>query len=78
MPTVARCFLLAAKIPVPPENGEEGEMHVVPVPFALTHALSTLRISLPEDLRPPENRKATMLTIQASHFSQMQSPGVWN
>jgi ATP-dependent RNA helicase DOB1 len=39
-------------------------MHVVPVPLGLTHGLSTLRITLPEDLRPPENRRATLLTVK--------------
>ena len=68
----------AARIPVPPEHGEEGEMYVVPVPLALTHALSTLRISLPEDLRPPENRKATMLTVQAKTPHLIQSSRSWS
>lgn len=40
-------------------------MHVVPLPLQLVTAISTLRINLPQDLRLPDHRQATLLTIQA-------------
>jgi hypothetical protein len=40
-------------------------MQVVPVPLSMLAAMATLRISIPTDLRPPEARKATLLTLRA-------------
>ncbi|KAG6428501.1 hypothetical protein SASPL_112753 [Salvia splendens] len=50
--------------PCPPCPGEEGEMHVVPVQLPLLSALSTLRISVPSDLRPKESRHTVLLAVQ--------------
>ena len=57
-------FGCAAGVPVPPEEGEEGEMHVVPIPLHFVKAISTLRINLPIDLRNQDHRKAAYLTIK--------------
>ncbi|KAI7838418.1 hypothetical protein COHA_007790 [Chlorella ohadii] len=40
------------------------EMQVVPVPLPLVSDISTLRVSIPADLRPPEARKAVLLTLR--------------
>ena len=40
-------------------------MQVVPVPLTMLAGVATLRISIPTDLRPPEARKATLLTLRA-------------
>ena len=45
-------------------------MQVVPVPLAMLAGIATLRISIPTDLRPPEARKATLLTLRARPPSQ--------
>ena len=39
-------------------------MHVLPVPLSLVTAISTLRINVPPDLRPPEMRKETLDTVR--------------
>ncbi len=39
-------------------------MHVLPVPLTLVTAISTLRITVPEDLRPAETRKETLDTVK--------------
>ncbi|KAL6773736.1 hypothetical protein ACKKBG_A22275 [Auxenochlorella protothecoides x Auxenochlorella symbiontica] len=46
-------------------DDERGSMEVIPVPLGLLHALSTLRISIPQDLRPPEARRAVLQTLKA-------------
>ncbi|GAB4854072.1 Helix-loop-helix protein 2 [Ancistrocladus abbreviatus] len=50
--------------PFPPRPGEKGEMHVVPVQLPLLSALSKLRISIPNDLRPVEARQSILLAVQ--------------
>ncbi|KAL3825540.1 hypothetical protein ACJIZ3_021569 [Penstemon smallii] len=46
--------------PCPPRPGEKGEMHVLP----LISTLSKLRITVPSDLRPMEDRKNILLAVQ--------------
>ncbi|KAL8542957.1 hypothetical protein ACS0TY_003728 [Phlomoides rotata] len=43
---------------------EKGEMHVVPVQLPLLSALSKLRISVPTDLRPKEEREKILLAVK--------------
>lgn len=50
--------------PCPPQPGEKGEMHVVPVQLPLISALSKLRISVPSDIRPLEARQSILLAVQ--------------
>lgn len=50
--------------PCPPHPGEKGEMHVVPVPLPLISSLSSLRIAITSDLRPPEARQTVLLAVQ--------------
>ncbi|KAL7137021.1 hypothetical protein ABFS83_10G066700 [Erythranthe nasuta] len=50
--------------PCPPSPGEKGEMHVVPVQLPLLSALSKLKISVPNDLRPIEARQSILLAVQ--------------
>ncbi|VAH93943.1 unnamed protein product [Triticum turgidum subsp. durum] len=50
--------------PCPPRPGEKGEMHVVPVPLPLVCGLSSIRISIPSDLRPPEARQNILFAVQ--------------
>ncbi|GJW54577.1 DExH-box ATP-dependent RNA helicase DExH10 [Tanacetum coccineum] len=58
--------------PCPPRPGQKGEMHVVPVQLPLISALSSLRISIPSDLRPMEARQSILLAVQEleKRFSQ--------
>ncbi|XP_068637617.1 DExH-box ATP-dependent RNA helicase DExH10 isoform X2 [Aristolochia californica] len=50
--------------PCPPRTGEMGEMHVVLVQLSLICAISSIRISIPSDLRPVEARQGVLLAIQ--------------
>ncbi|KAG2556192.1 hypothetical protein PVAP13_8NG067600 [Panicum virgatum] len=50
--------------PCPPRSGEKGEMHVVPVPLPLVSGLSSVRINIPPDLRPPEARQNILFAVQ--------------
>ncbi|KAF3774853.1 DExH-box ATP-dependent RNA helicase [Nymphaea thermarum] len=50
--------------PCPPRSGEKGEMHVVPVQLSLVCALSSIRLSIPSDLRPIEARQSVLLAVQ--------------
>ncbi|KAK1275665.1 hypothetical protein QJS04_geneDACA004148 [Acorus gramineus] len=50
--------------PCPPRPGEKGEMHVVPVPLPLLCAISSIRVAIPSDLRPPEARQSILLAVQ--------------
>ncbi|EIE19880.1 HUA enhancer 2 [Coccomyxa subellipsoidea C-169] len=54
----------ATPMPEPAGRGRPGEMNVLPVPLQLLTAISTLRISIPPDLRPIEARKATLATVR--------------
>ena len=58
--------LVAAGVPTPAKEDSDAEMQVVPVPLNLVTAISTLRVSIPPDLRPADPRKATLLTVKAS------------
>ncbi|XP_020090364.1 DExH-box ATP-dependent RNA helicase DExH10 [Ananas comosus] len=49
--------------PCPPRPGEKGEMHVIPVPLPLLAGLSSIRIAIPPDLRPPEARQTVLLAV---------------
>lgn len=50
--------------PMPLSKDGNAEMHVLPVPLTLLSAISTLRVSLPNDLRQPEPRRSTLLTLK--------------
>ncbi|XP_034939443.1 exosome RNA helicase MTR4 [Chelonus insularis] len=45
-------------------NDEDGEIEVVPVLHTLIYQISSLRIYYPKDLRPLDNRKSVLKTIQ--------------
>ncbi|XP_058789617.1 exosome RNA helicase MTR4 [Phymastichus coffea] len=51
-------------IPKPCPEGEEGESEVVPVLHTLISQISSLRVYYPKDLRPTDNRKSVLKTIQ--------------
>ena len=53
-------------------------MHVLPVPLTLLSAISTLRVSLPSDLRQPEPRRSTLLTLKVSCPAPMTPHGCPN
>ena len=64
-------ILTAAGKPMPLSKDGNAEMHILPVPLTLLSAISTLRVSIPADLRPPEARRATLLTLKVlMHFCQ--------
>ena len=42
-------------------------MHVLPVPLQLLTGVGSMRINVPEDLRPLENRRAALNTLRVSH-----------
>ncbi|XP_038074593.1 exosome RNA helicase MTR4-like [Patiria miniata] len=48
----------------PPKTGEKGEMAVVPVLLNLITHLSSVRLYLPKDLRPLDNRQSVGKSIQ--------------
>ncbi|KAK9798903.1 hypothetical protein WJX73_005375 [Symbiochloris irregularis] len=48
------------------KGGSEGELQVVPVALPLLSGISALRISMVQDLRPPEARRATLLSLKAA------------
>ncbi|XP_017881620.1 exosome RNA helicase MTR4 [Ceratina calcarata] len=50
--------------PIPCREGEEGEVEVVPVMHTLVSQISSLRLYYPKDLRPLDNRKSVLKTIQ--------------
>ncbi|XP_001600961.1 exosome RNA helicase MTR4 [Nasonia vitripennis] len=50
--------------PKPCPEGEEGEVEVVPVLHTLISQISSLRLYYPKDLRPADNRKSVLKTIQ--------------
>jgi hypothetical protein len=45
-------------------DDKAAEMLVVPVALPLVAAISTLRISVPQDLRPADARRAVLLSLQ--------------
>ena len=51
---------------MPLNKDGNAEMYVLPVPLTLLSAISTLRVSLPNDLRQSEPRRATLLTLKVS------------
>uniref|UniRef100_A0A6V7KYP6 Helicase ATP-binding domain-containing protein n=1 Tax=Bracon brevicornis TaxID=1563983 RepID=A0A6V7KYP6_9HYME len=53
-----------AEMPVPCPKGETGEVEVVPVLHTLISQISSLRLYYPKDLRPSDNRKSVLKTIQ--------------
>ncbi|XP_043471399.1 exosome RNA helicase MTR4 [Leptopilina heterotoma] len=50
--------------PIPCQPGEDGEIEVVPVLHKLISQISSLRLYYPNDLRPADNRKSVLKTIQ--------------
>ncbi|XP_078318641.1 exosome RNA helicase MTR4-like isoform X2 [Crassostrea virginica] len=48
----------------PCPRGERGEMQVVPVLVHLVQAISAVRLYIPGDLRPPDNRQSVLKSIQ--------------
>ncbi|KTF86855.1 hypothetical protein cypCar_00013872 [Cyprinus carpio] len=48
----------------PPGPGEKGEMQVVPVILHLITSISSVRLYIPKDLRPYENRQSMLKSIQ--------------
>ena len=50
--------------PIPCREGEDGEVEVVPVVHTLISQISSLRLYYPKDLRPSDNRKSVLKTIQ--------------
>ncbi|XP_008546957.1 exosome RNA helicase MTR4 [Microplitis demolitor] len=56
--------------PIPCGENEDGEFEVVPVMHTLISEISTLRLPIPQDLRPPDNRKSVLKSIKEvkKHF----------
>jgi ATP-dependent RNA helicase DOB1 len=50
--------------PIPCREEEEGEVEVIPILHTSVCQISSLRIYYPKDLRPSDNRKAVLKTIQ--------------
>ncbi|CAK1540185.1 unnamed protein product [Leptosia nina] len=48
---------------VPCPSGEKGDVEVVPVIHTLINQISSLRVYYPKDLRPADNRKSVLKTI---------------
>ncbi|XP_074105985.1 exosome RNA helicase Mtr4 [Cotesia typhae] len=56
--------------PMPCGESEDGEFEIVPVMHTLISEISTLRLPIPQDLRPPDNRKSVLKSIKEvkKHF----------
>ena len=63
------CACVAGK-PMPMSKDGNAEMVILPVPLTLLSAVSTLRVSIPSDLRPPDAKRATLLTLKVSQATQ--------
>ncbi|XP_015585297.1 exosome RNA helicase MTR4 [Cephus cinctus] len=50
--------------PIPCRPGEDGDVEVVPVLHTLLSEISSLRVYYPKDLRPSDNRRSVLKTIQ--------------
>lgn len=50
--------------PIPCGENEDGDVEVVPVLHTLITEISSLRVVLPKDLRPSDNRKSVLKTIR--------------
>ena len=57
------------KPPKPCPPGTNGEMEVVPVLSSLITKISSLRIHVPKDLRPPDNKKSVYKTLQVRVYT---------
>ncbi len=49
---------------LPPGSGDKGVMAVIPIHPTLIQQISSVRIFIPQDLRPSDNRKAVMKSIE--------------
>ena len=54
----------AANKPMPVSKDGNAEMVILPVPLTLLSAISSLRVSIPADLRPSDAKRATLLTLK--------------
>lgn len=50
--------------PIPCRNDEEGDVEVIPIVHNLISQISSIRLHYPKDLRPLDNRKIVLKTIQ--------------
>lgn len=50
--------------PMPCRNDEEGDVEVIPILHNLISQISAVRLHYPKDLRPLDNRKNVLKTIQ--------------
>ena len=57
--------------PQPAQGPDDAELQVVPVPLPLLSEISLLRITVPADLRPSDNRKAVLLSLQVGVYRQL-------
>lgn len=57
-------YVPTAGKPMPMSKDGNAEMVILPVPLTLLSAVSTLRVSIPNDLRPPDAKRATLLTLK--------------
>ena len=49
---------------MPPAKNEKGVMVVAPIHPSLIQQISSVRIFIPEDLKPSDNRKAVLKSIE--------------
>lgn len=64
--------------PIPCKEGEEGDMEVVPISHTLIHEISSLRLYYPKDLRPSDNRKSVLKSIQEVKKRFSEGPPLLN
>ena len=53
---------------MPPAKNEKGVMVVAPIHPSLIQQISSVRIFIPEDLKPSDNRKAVLKSIEQVSF----------
>ena len=54
---------------MPPAKNEKGVMVVAPIHPSLLQQISSVRIFIPQDLKPSDNRKAVLKSIEQVHFA---------
>ena len=59
---------------MPPGKNEKGVMVVAPIHPSLIQQISSVRIFIPQDLKPSDNRKAVLKSIEQVNFPNLVRP----
>ena len=56
------------KIPRPAKPDEESDMVVVPILLELIKGMSSVRLFMPKDLRPPDSRRSILRAMEVNKY----------